>query len=241
MRKPLLLMGIVTGLMVWSWCAAAAGYFERWNDPLLENNYWRYWIDPDGAPAEWSSTGGVGNSGHIASPLGVLETWGLANTYWPIYTMDGQRRPEQEIDLVQDPILTAVLSAGGLSVSLGGGRVYYFIGEWNANGPGPDDAIFYRTKAALTINPLDWNVPSPVYAGSDLEWELIFSVNSSKKASELFTNPQQYGLVVIGAAGAMSGNLFVDNFGVIPEPAGAAWAALGLGLWAIWPSRRRPL
>jgi len=242
MRKSLLSLGIVGGLLVWSSGSASAGYFEQWNDDAAMNHNWKYWVEPDGVAALWNASGGVADSGHIVSPLGALALWGSSDAYWPIYTMEGERELTQGINLVENPSLTSVLSAGGLTVSLGGGTLHYFIGEWLVTGPDPGDysAVFYRTKASLTLNAAGWDVPSAISVAQDADWELMFSKDSLKKATDLFLNPQQYGLVVVGGTMAPSGDLLVDNFGVIPEPVAGGGAAFGLALWAFWRARIRP-
>jgi hypothetical protein len=209
-----------------------ADYIELWNTTPPAENHWNYWdASPGGygSPASWTSSGGYANSGHIYMPMNELVKWPAAeNLYWPVFTIagTGHREAYQELDLTKDPVLNILLSAAGGTVNLQGGQLYFFIGEW-IGGVTPS-AVFYRSTTPLVVNSTGWSLVNSSKVGKETDWDLLFRENSTRLASDLFFHPQQYGLVLVGAGpDPLSGDLHIDNFSSIPEPAALGGSLAG--------------
>lgn len=242
MRKSLLRFGLPMLIGLAAGETHATG-IEDWNAAAAGNHNWKYWNDsvsPSDIDAPWVATGGANDSGHLAVDLGALSLWGSNPTYWPAYTAASMRGADQDIDLVLNPYLTVNLM-GGRDVDLQGGRLYFFVGEWNDSG----SEAFYRNTTPLTIMPSgDWGLANVAWAGDVSQWALISATGEASSLEELFQAPQQYGLVLWGSQGQPTGTLHVDDFGAIPtatipEPSG--FALLGLGtLWLMLRGRGKP-
>ena len=243
---------------------------ELWNDPSAEENgenYWAYWDEAYNGPGElpeanyhhrpinWMNTGGVDNTGHVWTPLADLETEHDDNAYWPVYLTDQIADhygvPHREIALTPnvDYIRLAVKepALAPTPVDLKGAQLHFFVGQFWANDPDPDEwAFFYNANGFYDFNNTAWTTTLVPVGEGTTDWGVI-SMSSNPpitQASGLFSSPQQWGFVIFDPSATVldppEGELHFDNFGiVIPEPSSFPLAALGLlGLLA-YAGRKR--
>jgi len=135
------------------------------------------------------------------------------------------------------------LTVGG-NANLQGGQLRFWIGEWSdpdGEGPlGPLYSFYYYNAKALAVAD-GWNLRSVKVTPDDGAWTEI-SDNQDKSAADLFVNPQQWGIGLVGATAAPTGLLGFDEFAtIVPEPGTLALAALAALAWLQRPRPgRRP-
>lgn len=256
MNMRIFLVSVVAALAVVSTVQADV-FVEDWNDSLLTNNDWQYWVDSVGTtstrPADagenrdmkWSRSGGVNNSGYVWSPGNELhKTW---NRYWPAYMAP----PDSVASInLENQVLSINVNDLGTLGSGGTISLHFFIGEWNAvGGAGPEDDtfVFYQHETALTIGQNTW-AQTTFAIGDDSQWsEIIKSNNNATKPSDLYENPQQWGFVIdlsTGPADTLpADSLFgFDGLRAVPEPTALVyWVLAGLLGFCVrrWTALRR--
>jgi hypothetical protein len=208
---------------------------ESWDIPLALNRNWSYFdMDappPHDADMQWFNSGGVGNSGHVRTPLARLDSMHNNQAYWPAY-LYREIGVNQEIDLtvLNATVKIYALDAGLISpINFTGGKLYMFIGQWLHNGPEPEDdtwAFFYNL-VPITINTDKWLVESSIPVGTNKNWGVIARNDPAVNPEDLFYHPQQWGFVIFGALDTPSGVLAMDSFRIVPEPAALTLLMLG--------------
>ncbi len=194
--------------------AAPGAYLETWDDEARTNHNWRFWAWGSGwtggVNMVYNRFGGIGNLNYVRTwPLESAEPW--LGVYWPAYTEDTNptnrlRDPAQDLQLDKDSIIRVYCRTLSPTDTLFNGAVYFFVGEWMTNG----NMAFYRHSTPVTVNTNDWDVRSTI----DLRqgsWVTISNVNG-RPVEQVYTNPQQYGFVIVGATSCPAGQLGFDNF-----------------------------
>jgi hypothetical protein len=215
----------------------ATSVFEDWNSTAFRNHTWSYYHAAPGGSGDvdavWNEHGGIGNTGHISTPLDAL-TW-VQGGYYPFYLYHPNRmQPEQRLSLTQDSLVAASFwSEPGFD--WGGAQLYFFVGMYDDV---TQNQSFYYRQIALSAstggyadNLFSVGVPwvwtryyHEYYGGTDLTLESILP------------DVQQYGFVLVGGGNAPVGTLHLDDFHIVPAPEleASGWVAslacLGLSL-----------
>ena len=187
---------LVTMALLIGASSAWADYSENWD---AGGNDWMYWAaDPisparlggDNEPMDWSATGGYGNSGYVSAPLGSLFiTW---DRYWPAY----QAPPSVDPVSLNGQVLR--VHGNDLATSnLPDNCLRAFIGEWISD----TEYVFFAHNTPLSFGRNSWDVVGEAIVGGDPDWHDIVRVGSTKTASDLYNNPQQWGIVIEGLGG----------------------------------------
>lgn len=204
----------LTVAVCWLAALCTGAYIERWEGTVTSNHCWRSWAEVPG----WTGSvhmihhpfGGLNNSDYVRSPgLDSLEPW--IGCYWPAYTEDTDptnklREVSQEVHLDVDSVVYVHCRTLSSTDTLYGGSVYFFVGEWSTNG----STAFYRHSAQVTVNTNNWAVRSVIDL-SQGTWLTITNI-SGRPVDQVYTNPQQYGFVIVGATNQPGGELGFDGF-----------------------------
>ena len=214
---------------------------ELWDDPLKANNNWSYYdtdaAEPHDVDMVWLSTGGVGNSGYVKTPLSALDSAHDGEAFWPAYPYrDIGDNQEINLGIVRTKIVVYASDVSMMvPMDLHGGQLHFFIGQWDpGTSPGPEDdtwSYFYNT-APVTINDNDWAVKSVIDV-IDGAWETLASNDPSVQPSDLFYHPQQWGFVIYPASDTPSGELAFDYFKIWHGPDIPTLSAWGLAVTAL--------
>lgn len=195
--------------------------------PAGGENLWAYWdedFEPDPPeeaggnyhhrPMRWSSSGGVGDSGYVWTPLSeVMTEHNEIQAYWPAYMTDQQtsyynyyykdKSPHpRHLDLtIENALITASLrdledvstSDNPEPVNLDGGKIRFFVGKWWHDDLKDDAFIFfYNNNGEFQVSGSDWTTSSvPVGNGtaSADDWPVI----ASSKDMDGFRDPPSDG------------------------------------------------
>ena len=195
-------------------CLSMASYTEPWD---ANSHNWNYW---DGSYPEdamlYVAGGGAGGptDGYVKAPLDLLQPEHSPDVLWPAYTAQGGRDPEQNLDLNNYPIIKVKIRALA-TADLAEGFVCFFIGKW------VDDFnyVFWYYNSPLPVNPNNWHISGNIDVSQDKWTEIVRVGMGGVTPQSIYSNPQQYGFVIVGHAYQPSGELRFDDFANTPKPA----------------------
>lgn len=222
LATSLLLLGIAP-------LVATADYDqELWNHAGRTNNHWSYYdIDapaPHDVDMNWQAAGGVDDTGHVRTPLGVLDSAHDDEAFFPAYLYRGLG-VNQEIDLsIEDAIIKVYVrdGSGAAALDLKGGSLVFFIGQYIAVEGGEDKESFFYNLTPVTVNSGNWTIESSLSVGGNGDWGVLANNDPTVFPSDLFHHPEQWGFTIFPAASTPSGALAFDSFRIVPEPTGIA-------------------
>lgn len=229
--------------------AATAGYLEDWDTDPPGSNDWFYFSGSPGDDTHMLWVGSGGNpGGYVETPTEQTTDWGVTDTvrdHYVAYAYGDTSHSVGGVPVQSHPINLLTNNRIGINiatatgVSLSGGSLYFWIGEYvgDAADPAADDWSFFAFDQALGISVGSWGEEQVLHLVPNSAAWLTIADNQGKSPADLLSDPQQYGFAIIGGSAAPSGsNLAFDNFSTAPAPAAApappTWLLLAGGLLA---------
>ena len=236
MKLQTLSMTIAYGVGLLFTSIAWADYVEHWDG--ADSHNWQYWTggQPDngghGTAMTHHPTGGQ-SGGYVSAPLADLSWAHNPAHLWPAYTVRAEREPAQNLDLNQDPIIEVYVNQLP-GANLEGGAVALFIGQFTTQ----QDHVFFYHDTFATINSNSWDTKTTIDVRTGNWIEIVRGAANTQQPEDLYADPEQYGITLLGQTASPSGLLGFDEFANIPEP--ATIMLIGLGTLPLRPSRKRP-